>query len=746
MSSHSTTKNLFLLLFLLLNFILHHNRASAARNKQPALAGANDEVIAGHLGQQAAQKAENKPPDDSGNSAPAHSKKTDPNIVRIGVLVENISRDGHTFQKPTYETSDAMRAIKASFGIFQNFEDILPNTNLQTVQRYVRTDNGFDALQSACELSKEGIASFIVVAGCTVSVTLRSYIESLEIPTLLIHTSQCNIQSSVTYSFEQTIAAAKNTIKRKGGAAQIMNYGEFWYGIGSGYTKTMNEALTALVSSEGVTRIIFYTDSIHWPQVNSFASNAGFGLTLDYFVIQHYPLNPYGQLDKEVLYQQFESMNLDQFQDRMVQTFIVLYIPLQDALELISVIAAHETFSKVQRRYVLPSPHLGNYNLEALIDFAEKEDIIIVRQNIPRSKDVKRFILEFCKEDSFTEFSDTRCHTTDPTEKPLVAYWLYDGIHHLLKSISRIIKAKKWQPIRQGQVQCGINNNYKNSNRWKGGSSLMAEIKKFTSNGLLGHMAIDANSENSGVKLEILEKKFNEQAFVSHELTDFTKFNESKFSMPTMDNFRGLDKDKKYLKGMKFNVVTIREEPFVEVRTNQETGITEFSGFLIDFFNELKDLLGFEYHLYEVKDGKYGVEQPDGNWNGMIGDILNNTAHIALAAMTITAARDHVVDFTIRYKDYSVGILMKRPKTGVNLWAFFGPFELPVWICIILSTFLVGGVLAVLTRISSNLFNRGYDDPPPKKILKDYKKSSIDLGCESKHAIIDLDLFIFHEK
>ena len=127
MSSHSTTKNLPLLLFLLLNFLflLHHNnRVSAAKNKQPALAGANDEVIAGHLGQQAAQKTENKP-DDSGNSAPAHSKKTDPNIVRIGVLVENISRDGHTFQKPTYDTSDAMRAIKASFGIFQNFEDMV---------------------------------------------------------------------------------------------------------------------------------------------------------------------------------------------------------------------------------------------------------------------------------------------------------------------------------------------------------------------------------------------------------------------------------------------------------------------------------------------------------------------------------------------------------------------------------------------------------------------------------------------
>lgn len=643
--------------------------------------------------------------------------KPAPNVIRIGVLIEENTEDKHVFSKPSFLTSDALRAIKASFEIFHAFPDLLPKTNVRTVERYVKTDNGFNALMSACELAKEGIAAFIIVAGCTVSVTLRSYIESLRIPTLLIHTTQCNIQASTIFSLEQTISITTNIMKRKG-TADIMNYGNYWFGVGSGYTKTVNEALTALISYEGVTRVIFYTDSLQWPQVNSFASEAGF--VLDYFVIQHYPLNAFGQLDKKILYDQFKSMNVDRSIERLTETFIVLFVPLPDALHLISAIANHNIYSRIKRRYVIPSPEMGNYNLEALVDFAKYEDIIILRQSIPITKDVKRFVVKFCSENSFIEQADTRCNTADPSEKPLVAFWLYDGIHHLLTAITRIIEANKWEDIKQGHAQCGVN--YKNYNRWPGGMNIMNEIKATTSHGLLGKVAIDNNSENNGVKLEILIKPYDKQAFMPHELTEFTKFNESKFRAVTIDNFRGLNKANKLLIGTKFNVVTIKEPPFIEVE--MVNGKKVFKGFLIDLFNHMRDLLGFEYHLYEVADEKYGVEESDGSWNGMIGDILNGTADIALAAMTITAARDHVVDFTIRYKDYSVGILMKRPKSGVNLWAFFRPFEPPVWICIILSTFLVGGVLAVLTRISSNLFNRGYDLPPPKNAVENFEGKS----------------------
>lgn len=57
---------------------------------------------------------------------------------------------------------------------------------------------------------------------------------------------------------------------------------------------------------------------------------------------------------------------------------------------------------------------------------------------------------------------------------------------------------------------------------------------------------------------------------------------------------------------------------------------------------------------------------------------------------------------------------MKRPDSAIDLWSFFKPFDIPVWTCITLSLFLVGGVLAVLTRISNTLFARIQPNQPPK--------------------------------
>ena len=643
-----------------------------------------------------------------------------PAYIRFGIIIEKDKNDGSNepFARPSFKTMDAVRAVEAAFKIFIDTPNILPQTKIKTVTKYVKTDNGFDALKVVCELAKEGIAGYIIVAGCTVSVTLRSYTESLKIPTLLIHTTQCNIQASTIFSLENQLGLTTQVMQKKS-TTDIMSYGNYWFGIGSGYTRTTNEALSALIYNEGVKRVVFYTDSLHWPQVNSFASEKGF--VLDYFVIQHYPLDSFGQLDKITLYDQFKSMNLNQGvrNNQLTETFIVLFLPLKDSLMLISTIATHKTFSRVKRRYIIPSPEMGNYNLEALVEFAKEEDVVIIRQNIPRTKELKHFVNKFCgNAQKWLGYDDYRCNTDDATEKPLVSFWLYDGIQHLLNSITRVIDLQDWDNIRQGQAQCSINANYKNYNRWPGGINIMNDAKSQTTNGLLGKMAIDENSENDGVTLEILVKTFRSQAFIPHDLTPFTRFNETKFGQLTMDSFRGRGKKNKFLKGTFFNVVTIVEEPFVEEKI--VNGKKSYKGFLIDFFNALQDLLGFEYKLYTVVDGKYGVEMANGTWNGMVGDILNDTADIALAAMTITAARDQVVDFTIRYKDYSVGILMKRPKTGVNLWSFFRPFEPPVWICIVLSTFLVGGVLAVLTRISSNLFNRGYDLPPPKTLVEGF--------------------------
>ena len=53
-------------------------------------------------------------------------------------------------------------------------------------------------------------------------------------------------------------------------------------------------------------------------------------------------------------------------------------------------------------------------------------------------------------------------------------------------------------------------------------------------------------------------------------------------------------------------------------------GNDRYYGFTVDMMDKVSARMDFEYELHPVGDGKFGVELPDGSWNGIIGEILEN--------------------------------------------------------------------------------------------------------------------------
>ena len=53
------------------------------------------------------------------------------------------------------------------------------------------------------------------------------------------------------------------------------------------------------------------------------------------------------------------------------------------------------------------------------------------------------------------------------------------------------------------------------------------------------------------------------------------------------------------------------------------TGNDRFYGFAVDLAEEIAKMLDFRYDIYLVEDGKYGAKAGDGEWNGMIGELLS---------------------------------------------------------------------------------------------------------------------------
>lgn len=73
-------------------------------------------------------------------------------------------------------------------------------------------------------------------------------------------------------------------------------------------------------------------------------------------------------------------------------------------------------------------------------------------------------------------------------------------------------------------------------------------------------------------------------------------------------------------------VFSLKEDPFVMVAENILGQPKRYKGFSIDVLDALAKILGFKYDVYQVGDGKYGSQLPNGSWNGMIGELINKVS------------------------------------------------------------------------------------------------------------------------
>ena len=70
--------------------------------------------------------------------------------------------------------------------------------------------------------------------------------------------------------------------------------------------------------------------------------------------------------------------------------------------------------------------------------------------------------------------------------------------------------------------------------------------------------------------------------------------------------------------------------------------------------------LEFDYELYLVPDGLYGDIDSKHNWNGLMGEIVNERADMILAPFTLNPERAAYVDFTKPFKYQGITILVNR--------------------------------------------------------------------------------------
>jgi ABC-type amino acid transport substrate-binding protein len=89
------------------------------------------------------------------------------------------------------------------------------------------------------------------------------------------------------------------------------------------------------------------------------------------------------------------------------------------------------------------------------------------------------------------------------------------------------------------------------------------------------------------------------------------------------------------------------------------------TGFMPDLLDQVAQAGDFTYTLAFQKDRVFGVQLPDGSWSGMIGQLIAGNCDLIAADLTITNARNRVIDFTTPWHSSSLRILVNS-QTGLK--------------------------------------------------------------------------------
>ncbi|XP_071549118.1 glutamate receptor ionotropic, kainate 2-like isoform X2 [Panulirus ornatus] len=226
---------------------------------------------------------------------------------------------------------------------------------------------------------------------------------------------------------------------------------------------------------------------------------------------------------------------------------------------------------------------------------------------------------------------------------------------------------------------------------WGDGSSLFNYINAVEYDGLTGPIKF-TEGKRSNFKLDILKLR-NEELY--------------KVGQWTPDGQINITDTQAFFEGGRPNItlkiITIEETPFVMLKdVSNLTGNSRYEGFCVDLLTYVSTMAGFEYEIQFSGDGLYGLIDTDsGEWNGLVRELIDKKADLAVGSMTINYARESVIDFTKPFMNLGVSILFKVPqRVPTQLFSFMNPLAVEIWLYILLAYIIVSTTIYIVARFS----------------------------------------------
>ncbi|KAF3840763.1 hypothetical protein F7725_006625 [Dissostichus mawsoni] len=212
---------------------------------------------------------------------------------------------------------------------------------------------------------------------------------------------------------------------------------------------------------------------------------------------------------------------------------------------------------------------------------------------------------------------------------------------------------------------------------WRFGPRFMNLFKEAQWDGLTGHIVLN--------KTDGLRKDF--------DLDIISLKEDGSARIAVWNSYRGMNLTEKTSRDKNNNVTdslanrtlivtTILENPYVMQRKSEKEliGNDRYEGYCLDLLKELSNILGFTYEVRLVGDGKYGAQNDKGEWNGMVRELIDHIADLAVAPLTITYVREKSIDFSKPFMTLGISILYRKPNgTNPGVFSFLNPLTPDIW-------------------------------------------------------------------
>ncbi|XP_041673599.1 glutamate receptor 1 [Drosophila eugracilis] len=256
-------------------------------------------------------------------------------------------------------------------------------------------------------------------------------------------------------------------------------------------------------------------------------------------------------------------------------------------------------------------------------------------------------------------------------------------------------------------------------NAWEHGDKISRYLRKVEIEGLTGDIKFNDDGRRVNYTLHVVEMTVNSA------MVKVAEWNDDAGLQPLNAKYVRLRPHVEFEKNRTYIVTTVLEEPYIMLRKvafgEKLHGNERFEGYCKDLADLLAKELGINYELRLVKDGNYGSEKSNahGGWDGMVGELVRKEADIAIAAMTITAERERVIDFSKPFMSLGISIMIKKPvKQTPGVFSFMNPLSQEIWVSVIFSYIGVSIVLFFVSRFSPHEW-RLVQQPPQQSQSQD---------------------------